>query len=417
MEYIHSKDIFLLMRDTLKLMNRRAMDHGSRVAYYLYKMLECKGGYEKFELADFVFMASLHDIGVYKTDDPRDIVRYDLRKPMAHATYGYLVFKHLSPLSELAMVILYHHMDYSQLKSINFEHRDIAACLNLAEKIDIYSGALGDKFNLDMFRRQAGTVISPQALELFEQAMTRYDVIEKVRKGEYRQELDDIIGYMIFTNENKKRYMEMLMYCQGFWSESAVVNAVTCMCIARTLGQSEGLNALESEQIYYGSMLHDLGMVAVPREIVNAPRMLTAEEYKKVKMHVHLGERLLHNRMAGEVVEIVAAHHERCDGSGYPRGLREVQLSTKQQILQLADAITALLDKRSYRPAFDEDEMLYIIKKETAAGKYNKNLVKTFFDHYDEIMQRVKTNVEEILATYRRLNQQYLRVSGKLKEQ
>ena len=94
-----------------------------------------------------------------------------------------------------------------------------------------------------------------------------------------------------------------------------------------------------------------------------------------------------------------------------------MQLSTKQQILQLADAITALLDKRSYRPAFDEDEMLYIIKKETAAGKYNKNLVKTFFDHYDEIMQRVKTNVEEILATYRRLNQQYLRVSGKLKEQ
>ena len=46
MEYIHSKDIFLLMRDTLKLVDRRAMDHGSRVAYYLYKMLECKGGYE-----------------------------------------------------------------------------------------------------------------------------------------------------------------------------------------------------------------------------------------------------------------------------------------------------------------------------------------------------------------------------------
>ena len=74
MEYIHSKDIFLLMRDTLKLMSRRAMDHGSRVAYYLYKMLECKGGYEKFELADFVFMASLHDIGAYKTDNPRDMI-------------------------------------------------------------------------------------------------------------------------------------------------------------------------------------------------------------------------------------------------------------------------------------------------------------------------------------------------------
>ena len=48
MEYIHSKDIFLLMRDTLKLVDRKSMDHGSRVAYYLYKMLEFNGGYENF---------------------------------------------------------------------------------------------------------------------------------------------------------------------------------------------------------------------------------------------------------------------------------------------------------------------------------------------------------------------------------
>lgn len=180
MEYIHSKDIFLLMRDTLKLMSRRAMDHGSRVAYYLYKMLECKGGYEKFELADFVFMASLHDIGAYKTDNPRDMIHYELKMPMAHATYGYLVFKHLSPLSELAMVVLYHHMDYSQLKSINFEHKEIAAYLNLAEKVDIYSVALGDKFSIDMFEKQAGTVISSDAFALFKKAIEEYDVLEKV---------------------------------------------------------------------------------------------------------------------------------------------------------------------------------------------------------------------------------------------
>ena len=74
MEYIHSKDIFLLIRDTLKLADTQEMEHGSRVAYLLYKMLECRGGYEKFELADFVFLASLHDIGAYKTDKQKDIV-------------------------------------------------------------------------------------------------------------------------------------------------------------------------------------------------------------------------------------------------------------------------------------------------------------------------------------------------------
>lgn len=415
MEYIHSKDIFLLMRDTLKLIDRRPMDHGSRVAYYMYKMLECKGGYEKFELADLVFLASLHDIGAYKTENLKDMIRYELKTPMPHATYGYLVLKHLSPLKELAMVILYHHTDYSQLKALDFEYKDITACLSLAEKVDIFSVALGDKFSMDMFQKQVGTVIGREAFQLFNEAIDKYDILQKVRNGDYKKELDDIIGYMIYTNEDKKKYLELLMYCQGFTNESAVVNTVTSMCIAETLGQRVGLTNLEKEELYYGTILHDIGMVAVPKNIINAPRALTPEEYKKVKMHVHLAERILNKRMAKEVVDIVAAHHERGDGSGYPRRLREAQMNRKQEIVQLADAVTALLDKRSYQSAFKAQEMLDIIGKEAEAGKYNKTLVKIFFDCYDEIIQHVNASVEEILITYRKLNQQYNQVSEKLK--
>lgn len=416
MEYIHSKDIFLLMRDTLKLIDRRAMDHGSRVAYYLYKMLECKGGYEKFELADFVFLASLHDIGAYKTENLNDIIHYECREPMAHATYGYLVFKHLSPLSELAAIILYHHTDYSKLQGLDYEYKEIAAYLNLVEKIDIYSVALGDKFDLAMFEKQAGTIISREAIDLFKETVRKFDVMRKVKKGEYKEELHDIIGYMIFTNEDKRKYLEMLMYCQGFKSEAAVVNTVTCLCIAESLGQKTGLSDLEREQLYYGVLLHDIGMLAIPQEIIDAPRKLTEEEYEKVKMHVHLAERVLNDRMAEEVVAIVAAHHERCDGSGYPRGLREVQMNHVQKILQTADTVTALLGSRPYRPAYKKDEIAVIIRKEATAGKYNKTIVNTLLNCYDEIIQRIKIRSEEIMVTYRKLNQQYMQVSGRLKE-
>lgn len=415
MEYIHSKDIFLLMRDTLKLIDRRAMDHGSRVAYYLYKMLECKGGFEKFELADFVFLASLHDIGAYKTENLNDLIHYECREPMAHATYGYLVFKHLSPLSELAAVILYHHTDYSKLENLDYEYKDIAAYLNLVEKIDIYSAALGDKFDLGMFEKQTGTVISREALDLFKEAVRRFDVMHKVKKGEYKAELDAITDYMIFTNEDKKKSLEMLMYCQGFKSEASVVDTVTCLCIAESLGQKVELSSLEKEQLYYGVLLHDIGMLAIPQEIIDAPRKLTEEEYEKVKMHVHLAERVLNDRMAEEVVAVVAAHHERCDGSGYPRGLRDLQMNHAQEILQLADTVTALMGSRAYRPTFEKNEIISLIRKETAAGKYNKGIVNIFINCYDEIIQRVKVRSDEIMVTYRKLNQQYAQVSGKLK--
>ena len=87
MEYIRSRDIFLLMRDILKLIHPRLMEHGSRVAYMVYKMLEDKGGYEEFELADIVMLVTLHDIGAYKTEAGgamNDMLRYESRDSMAH---------------------------------------------------------------------------------------------------------------------------------------------------------------------------------------------------------------------------------------------------------------------------------------------------------------------------------------------
>lgn len=415
MEYIHSKDIFLLMRDTLKLIDRQEMDHGSRVAYLLYKMLECRGGYEKFELADIVFLASLHDIGAYRTQtNLKEIVQYEAREPMPHATYGYLVFKYLSPLSELAKVILYHHTDYAALQNMDYEHRDIAAFLNFAEKVDIYSGALKDAFDVRMFRKQEGTVISPEAFELYEQAVSRYNILTKVKNGEYKAELDEIIEYMIFTNEDKKKYMEMLMYCQGLKDERFVVETATCISIVEMLGQKLRMSEKEREQLYYGALLHDIGMMAMPKEILEAPRKLTKEEYEKIKSHVHLAEKILNNRMAGEVVEIVAAHHERGNGSGYPRGMREMQMSHTQKVLQLADTVSALTAKRSYRPAFTKEEVVALVKADTEKGRFSKAISKAFLENYDEIMKRVEVRSGEITGIYKKLNRQYEQVAGKL---
>ena len=90
-------------------------------------------------------------------------------------------------------------------------------------------------------------------------------------------------------------------------------------------------------------------------------------------------------------------------------------MNIRQEIVQLADAVTALLDKRSYRAAFTEQEMQDIIRKDSEAGKYDRVIVKTFFDYYEEIMQHMKERVEEILATYRKINRQFKQVSGRMK--
>lgn len=124
MEYISSKNIFLLIRDTLKLIDSRAMNHGSRVAYFVAKMLEVKGGYEMFEIADIVILSTLHDIGAYKTNDFSDLLKFEYKDYMPHSIYGYLFFKYLSPMKKMSKVLLYHHVDVKQLETLDYEYKD-----------------------------------------------------------------------------------------------------------------------------------------------------------------------------------------------------------------------------------------------------------------------------------------------------
>jgi HD-GYP domain-containing protein (c-di-GMP phosphodiesterase class II) len=98
-------------------------------------------------------------------------------------------------------------------------------------------------------------------------------------------------------------------------------------------------------------MLHDVGKVGVPDSILNKPAKLTDEEYRIIKRHPELGAQILEHPSLADVREWVAAHHERPDGSGYPRGLSGELLPLEARILAVADAYEAMTSDRAYRPS------------------------------------------------------------------
>lgn len=409
MEYIKSKDIFLLMRDVLKLIHPRLMEHGSRVAYIVYMMLKDGGKYEEFELADIVMTATLHDIGAYKTERGKinDMLRYESRESMAHCIYGYLFFKYLSPVPDLAKVIMYHHMDYEQLQKVDYEYKELAAYVNIAEKMDIYFSSMGSKFDMHMFQKQAGTKISSDGLYLFYQCQEKYDIFGKISSGEYKKELDDIVEYMIFSNEDKKKFLEMLMYCYGFRSKRMVVDNITTICVCEDIAEEMAMPPIEREILYYGTLVHDVGMLAIPQEIVDAPRKLEKEEIRLLRTHVEVAGKALGHRMKREVVSIALAHHERGDGSGYPLRLKDVQMNSPQRILQVADVVTALVNKRSYRDDLPKEKVISILSEEAAKNRLKRQVVVTFVKSYDRIMKHVRQESAEILKMYETINKQY----------
>lgn len=417
MEYIRSRDIFVLMRNTLRLIHPRLMDHGSRVSYMVYKMLEGKGIYEEFELADIVMVATLHDIGAYKTEAGvlNDMLRYESRDSRAHTIYGYLFFKYLSPVEDLAKVIMYHHMDYEQLRKIDYEYKEIAAYINIAEKMDIYFSAMGSQFNMQMFHKQAGTKLSEEGLNRFYEVARKYDIFTKLKTGEYKEELENIIDYMIFSNEGKKKFLEMLMYCMGFRSEQSVIDSITTIHICEKLAGRLMMTEDVKEKLYYGALLHDIGMLVIPKEIIEAPRKLNSDEIKKVRLHVNAAEKVLGNMLRDDVLSIVLGHHEREDGSGYPRRLKAQQMGQEQKILQVADVVTGMTNQRAYREPLPKEKVIEILNEEASAGRLDKMIVNTFIHYYDDIMQSVQTESAEVMKMYQMLNSQYALVSKRFK--
>ncbi|MBO7374259.1 MAG: HD domain-containing protein, partial [Lachnospiraceae bacterium] len=312
-------------------------------------------------------------------------------------------------------MILYHRVPFKQIQGAHYDFFQETTLLTLAEAAEIYHFALGSyKFDYNMFRRQEGTFYTTQALDLLETCVREYDVFEHLSDDSYQKEIDAILEYMIFTNEEKKKYMETLMYCIGFKSEAEVVNAVSSLCISQNLAQKLGLGEEDSEKLYYASLIHDIGMLSISRDIIDAARKLTDEEIALMRTHIEREEKILLNRMDPEVVKIATAHHERCDGSGYPKGLREEEMNTEQFILQVADVVTGLSCDRSYRKAFEKDQIIEILNDEMERNKLNKNITKVFIDSYDEIMAQAKDEAKKTLEMYNILGLKYEAVKAKL---
>ena len=197
------------------------------------------------------------------------------------------------------------------------------------------------------------------------------------------------------------------MYCLGLCAPAKVVDSVTGICICEELASRLYLEEKEIEKLYYGALLHDIGMLAIPKEILEVKRALTPEETKIMRTHVEISEKILKNRLDQEVLDIATAHHERLDGSGYPKGIKEISMNLSQKILQVADTVTGLVNERVYKQVFDREDRIVLLKKEADQRHFSKQVVDTMILFYDDIIEKVKIESGQILHLHRKLEQQY----------
>ena len=158
-----------------------------------------------------------------------------------------------------------------------------------------------------------------------------------------------------------------------------------------------GLDDEETELLYLVSPMHDIGKIAIDDKILQKPSKLTKEEYNIVKSHTQIGYDLLgdSDRPIFKAASILAyEHHEKWDGSGYPRGLKGEEIHIFGRITAIADVFDALSHDRCYKKAWDKDRVIHYILQEKGLY-FEPKLVDIFFDNIEKLYN-IKSTYSDI---------------------
>ncbi|HEU5173797.1 MAG TPA: diguanylate cyclase, partial [Gemmatimonadaceae bacterium] len=228
----------------------------------------------------------------------------------------------------------------------------------------------------EMFRRQGRNRDTLQALNrahrLFSQVHARPDVADIDRQtSQLESDFIEIVQRWGDSIESKDRYTQG--HCER-------VADLACAIAAEA-----GLDEKALFWFRIGALLHDVGKLTIPAEILNKPGRLTAEEWALVKQHPVAGVQMLADiDFPWDVRPIVESHHERWDGGGYPHGLQAEAIPFTARVLCLADVYDALTSERSYKRGVPHAQAMDVMRSEVG-GQFDPAL----FAHFERVMNKL----------------------------
>lgn len=228
--------------------------------------------------------------------------------------------------------------------------------------------------------------------------MARSDKRQQKEYDELQKRLDEVEALQKEIEETQKE----VVFTMGAIGESR--SKETGNHVKRVAEYSKlfalhyGIDEVEAEMLKQASPMHDIGKVAIPDAVLNKPGRFNEEERKIMDTHAQLGYDMLKmsNRPLLKMAATVAyEHHEKWDGTGYPRGLKGEDIHIYGRITALADVFDALGSDRCYKKAWGDDKIFNMFKEER--GKhFDPDLVDIFFDNLEEFL-RIREQFKDII--------------------
>lgn len=412
MNIIKDKNMIEILKNMLNSIDDRLVDHGERVAYLCMKVMEEMHAPKDLYL-DVAKLALFHDIGAFKTDEVDALLGFEANDVWEHAIYGYLFLSRLSPLKENSDCILYHHTPYATLQKTNCSNKNIASLIHLCDRIDV--SILQEKPIAPLLNTVG--LFDPEQLYALKHINKDNRITQALESGTYREEMQQLYESIHLSEYERRTYLEMLAYSIDFNSEFTVFHTIMTTSLSIELGKQFHLQEAALQRLYYGSLLHDIGKAAIPIAILEKRGPLDAEEMRLMRTHVLISEAILDGYVDEDILHMAIRHHEKLDGSGYPYQLCANDLSLEERIVAIADILSALLGRRSYKDEFPITKVIGIIEQMVKNGKIDAQIVQVFVQHQEEILMHVHKNTEEIRKLYEGIKEDYYQLSNLMRKE
>lgn len=403
-------DIVLSLSSAIDLIDPAITNHHKRVAYIASSIAK-EMKLSDTELKDLVLASLLHDCGAVNLSERNSLFEFEFSnstvKRHSHGYKGWFILKDAVELKAASEIIKFHHVFWEESSESCFTTYKIPVAsyiLHLADRIDILINRNQEILNQrryiqNMISSGSGTMFMPQAVEAFENLMSKsffwFDIVSPY--------LDDILkketlGYKVYIDSKSfNEYANITHRIIDFRSKFTATHSVGVASSSCALAKKLGVSESDTELMYSAGLMHDLGKLSIPEYILEKPGPLDKNEYNLIKSHTYHTYRIL-NSIPGlnKVRDWASFHHEKLDGTGYPFGLTANELDLGSRIMAVGDIFTALTEERPYRRAMSLDNAMNIINS-------SNNL------DYD-VKACLNRNIEEINET-RRLSQEKVSIN------